>query len=226
LGEILTELGMYAASEQRLAPAVDRFRRMGGHHGEGVSLADRARNAHLVGEDETSLAYSQQALEVGKSINHPFIQVQALTIRGDALIGKARASETMAGQARTAYQAALALCEGPALWPYWGLSARAGLARLALAQGELAEAETHVQKLLKRIETDPKLYGTYGPLRVYLDCYRVLDALKDPHAEQVLEAAHELLQAWAGQIDDRELRRSFLENVPYHREIHEIWRTH
>ena len=226
LGEILTELGMYAASERRLEPALDRFRRMGGHHGEGVVLVNRARNALFVGDDEASLAYSQRALEVGKSINHPFIQVQAQTIRGDALAGKARASETAAGQARTAYQAALALCEGPALWPHWGLSARSGLARLALAQGELTEAETHAQKLLKRIEADPKLYGPYGPLQIYLDCYHVLAALQDPRAEQVLEAARELLQAWAGQIDDRELRRSFLENVPYHREILELWHTH
>jgi hypothetical protein len=56
-------------------------------------------------------------------------------------------------------------------------------------------------------------------LRIYLTCYRVLQANADPRAEEILCTAHNLLQERAAKIDDEELRRSYLENVAAHREI-------
>ena len=52
---------------------------------------------------------------------------------------------------------------------------------------------------------------------------RVLQASGDPRAGEVLANAHTMLQERAARIDDEELRRSYLENVPYHREIMEEW---
>jgi len=56
-----------------------------------------------------------------------------------------------------------------------------------------------------------------------LTCYRVLQAGGDPRAREVLTNAHAMLQERASKINDQELRRSYLENVPYHREILEEW---
>ena len=42
---------------------------------------------------------------------------------------------------------------------------------------------------------------------------------RDPRAEEILTGAYHLLQERAEKIDDQELRRSYLENVSYHREI-------
>lgn len=67
------------------------------------------------------------------------------------------------------------------------------------------------------------LYGLFDPMRVYLTCVHVLRANKDPRAAEILRSAHRMLQEWAAKIDDEELRRSFLENVPEHREIVEEW---
>jgi hypothetical protein len=44
-------------------------------------------------------------------------------------------------------------------------------------------------------------------------------------AGQVLRAAHRLLFECAGRIDDVALRRSYLENVPAHREIEDAFST-
>jgi hypothetical protein len=63
------------------------------------------------------------------------------------------------------------------------------------------------------------LDGTREPFRIYLTCYRVLRANHDPRAKELLETAHHTLQERAAGIADEEQRRSFLENVPPHREI-------
>jgi hypothetical protein len=60
------------------------------------------------------------------------------------------------------------------------------------------------------------------PFRVYLTCYRVLQAGHDPRAGEVLETAHRLLHERAAKIEDERLRRSFLEQVPAHREITQL----
>ena len=50
-------------------------------------------------------------------------------------------------------------------------------------------------------------------------CYRVLDAVHDPRAATVLQTGQRLLHEYADSISDDALRRSFLENVPTHREL-------
>ena len=57
------------------------------------------------------------------------------------------------------------------------------------------------------------------PFLIYLTCFRVLDASEDLRAGEILDTAYQLLQARLANIDDENLRRSYLENVPHHREI-------
>jgi hypothetical protein len=71
----------------------------------------------------------------------------------------------------------------------------------------------------------PALEGTLGALRIYSTCYRVLSANGDPRAGETLDAAYHLLQERAATIEDEDLRRSYLENVPHHREIIALWKT-
>jgi hypothetical protein len=46
-----------------------------------------------------------------------------------------------------------------------------------------------------------------------------LRANNDPDADQVLRAAHRLMQERADQIDDKELRCAFLAKITAHRQI-------
>jgi hypothetical protein len=94
----------------------------------------------------------------------------------------------------------------------------AGLARVYLIQGDLSRALVQVEEILKHLE-DHTLDGAKEPFRVYLTCYRILQANQDPRAETILNQAHDLLQEQAANISDEEMRRSFLENVVYHQEI-------
>ena len=104
------------------------------------------------------------------------------------------------------------------------LESLAGLARLALATGDLARALAHVEEILAALETHT-LDGTDEPLRVYLTCVQVLAANDDPRAPAVLDAAHTLLQTRAARIHDDSLRQTFLHDVPEHRELLERYRA-
>ena len=68
--------------------------------------------------------------------------------------------------------------------------------------------------------------NTEEPFRVELICYLVLHALGDPHAPAILESAYQRLQDRATKIPNVTLQRSFLENVPHHREIGAAWQSH
>jgi hypothetical protein len=93
-----------------------------------------------------------------------------------------------------------------------------GLARVALAQGALIQAQTQVEEILYYLENGG-LDGTECPFQVYLTCYHVLKAKQDPRAQEILATAYGLLQERAAKITDEGMRRSFLENVTAHREI-------
>ncbi len=67
------------------------------------------------------------------------------------------------------------------------------------------------------------MHGVAGleyPSEIYLTCIRVLEACGErKRALALLSEAHALLMQRADKISDEALRRSFLENVPAHREL-------
>ena len=131
---------------------------------------------------------------------------------GHALLGLGR----LEGAAE-AYQNSVALRRELGR-PNLAMESLAGLARVALAQGDLARAQAHAEEILSHLETGT-LHGAISPFQVYLTCYRVLKAGQDTRAQEILATAYGLLQERAARITDEELRRSFLENVATHREI-------
>jgi hypothetical protein len=108
----------------------------------------------------------------------------------------------------------------------------AGLARVGLARDDPRGALAHVEEILSYLEASAPsasatcpFDGSDEPLRIYLTCYRVLQANADPRALEILNAAHNLLQARAAKIPDETLRRSYLENVAAHRDLVSEWQA-
>ena len=97
--------------------------------------------------------------------------------------------------------------------------AAAGVARVALAQGDMAVAMQAVEGLLGHLAGAGTLEGTDGPRLITLTCHQVLARAGDPRAAQVLATAHAGLQTLADAITETALRHSFLNNIPEHREI-------
>jgi hypothetical protein len=104
----------------------------------------------------------------------------------------------------------------------------AGLARVAMAQGQRDRALALIKDVLSWVEANGS-GGIEYPLQVYLTCYRILlstadgDASAMGRARAILSTAHADLLEQADRVRDPALRRSFLEGVAANREILAEW---
>lgn len=136
----------------------------------------------------------------------------ALTYLGHALSGLEQLRE-----ARQTYQeaASLRLSLGQ---PALAAEPQAGLARLALSEGDVKAAGEAIQPILSHLEQGNTLDGIDEPLRVLLTCAQVLQAAGDGRWRSWLEDACQKLQALAEAAPDEATRRKLLE-VAWNREI-------
>jgi class 3 adenylate cyclase/predicted ATPase len=90
---------------------------------------------------------------------------------------------------------------------------QAGMARVALAKGELAQAYAYVCQCRAYIK-EHGVDGMEFPIQVYLTCFEVLRAVdKHAEAEATMREAHQLLMKRADAISDPAMRESLLTNV-------------
>lgn len=212
LGNIIREQGDFSAAHNYFYQALELWRKDGVQSYEGMILAELSLLWHLMGNNKAAYDYAQQAEQVGQEVNSPEISAAALIQRGHA-----QAALGLLPQAAENYHRALALCQELGQF-HFAREVLAGLGRVALAEGQLAQAQALVADLLPQL-TIENLYGAREPFRVYLTCYQVLQASQDPRATEILVTAHCLLRERAANTEDERLRTLYLENIPAHREI-------
>ncbi len=212
LGYVPFYCGDYHGARACFEHALQIHRELRDRRGESDMLANLGLIAHLLGDDRLALDYCRQALQLARDLGNQPFQARALTFLGHAWAGLDQLEEA-AGAYREAVDLRRAVNQ-----PHLAMEPLAGLARLALAQGNLAQARAYTVEIRPFLASG-KLDGAFEPLRVYLTCYQVLRAASDLDAARVLRAAHRLLQEWADGIQDAGLRDSFLEAVAVHREI-------
>ena len=209
---VYAHLGDYAGARTCFEQALHIGRELGAQPVEGEALGNLGFVCALQGEDQAASEYERQALHIAQGIGEPRLQAYALSRLGRALTGLGHLME-----ATEAYQQALSLRQEMGEH-HLALESLAGLAHVSLAQGDIVQSQAYVEEILSHLE-NKTLDGADEPFRVYLTCYYVLHATKDPRAREILDGAYHLLEERANKIDDQELRRSFLENVATHRKI-------
>jgi predicted ATPase/DNA-binding SARP family transcriptional activator len=166
--------------------------------------------AHFQGDERQALDCAQRSWEIACEIDDRVRQAQAQTYLGHAYAGLHQWPAAAA-----AYQRALALyteIDKPSL----AAEPRAGLAELALGQGDPALALAHVEAILPVLAATARV-GIDEPFFIYCVCHRVLAANGDARTFAVLETANQLLQHDAAHIADDANRRSFLgRSAVYH----------
>jgi predicted ATPase/DNA-binding SARP family transcriptional activator/tetratricopeptide (TPR) repeat protein len=172
----------------------------------------RALLAERTGDVMQTIAAAERALVAARQTGQRQRQADALVVAGRA---HERAERWESAEA--AHTEALACYEGLGRTP---LTAEplAGLARVALARSQEDAALAQIEQVLEILAEHPWA-GLDDPFALYYTCYRVLDMQRDPRAATVLQDAARLLHEYAADITDDSLRRSFLENVPTHREL-------
>jgi class 3 adenylate cyclase/tetratricopeptide (TPR) repeat protein len=216
LGTIALYQGDYERARAAYEPILQTYREASNAHGEVEVLVYLALLCHQLNEQEQALAYSQAAVAI----------TDRLELRSEGSLAWRNLGHVYAAlgdweQATAAYERALAMCRQIGN-ENWAQESVAGLARLALAQGDGETAVTHLNTILSHLQSG-NLHGTDEPLRVYLTCYQVLQAVGDGRAKEVLTAAHQLLQTRAATIENPETRQKYLQAIPYHREITRLY---
>ncbi len=217
LGYVSVALGEYGTAGELLRQSLDIFREVGSPAWVGSGLMNGSVAYHIEGKYIRAFEYGQHALAKFREVGNRRSESMTLLNLGEAAaeLGQLEAARDHARQA-------VRLAE-TLMMPSVLLECRAGLARAHKALAEWEAARDQVETILAHLDAGKTLSGTWSIVRIFLTCYQVLQETDDPRAARILESGHALLQERAAKIPEENLRRSFLENVPWHREIVRLW---
>lgn len=221
MGLVNNHLGAYQEARKHHENALAIATEIGNLYTQGAAIENLGATARNQGDYHAARAYYERALAIFREIGQRPAEGYVLTGLGDALAGLGELAK-----AATAYRRAIALRQEVGQQGMASVS-QARLARVALAQGDLAQAQGHVAAILEFLDAGRGQEVTFmDQIRyLYLTCYQVLQASQDPRAEEILETAYQLLQEQATKIPDEETRRAFLEDVPWHRQIVSLYES-
>ncbi len=218
LGVIAASQGDYSAARAYYEQSLTVKREIGDSVGESETLAYRALLAYEQGDDQQAYDDSQRALTIAQEVGAALEESRAANVLGHVLVSLGRLDEAAA-----MYQQSLEKRREIGQ-DHLTIEPQAGLARIALAQADLSTALAAIQTILQQLETR-SADGLEEPGRVYLTCYQVLQQAQATNGTDVLQAAYHFLETRAAKTATEILRRSFLENVPPHRDLVAAWNT-
>ncbi len=231
-------LGNLAAARSDLEEGLRLVRQNGDRVMECTPLCNLSGLALWQGDDARALALARSALDTAVAVQARDWEAYASLHLGNAEAALGRLAPAAQAYAR-ARRVAQEIGHG------MQFDASAGLARLALAQGDTGGALQALRPLLSParagaeadvaegpVELDEPVAaedaaghfdGAFAPRLIELTLHQVLAAAGDPRAAAWLERAHRTLMAQADGIADAALRQMFLTNIPYHLEIAALW---
>jgi tetratricopeptide (TPR) repeat protein len=217
LGVALTRLGDYPAARDNFQQILTIAQEIGDRSSESTALINLGWVTAAQGEWDLAREYSESGVAKKREHGHVEAIAEGLVWLGHAWLGLNQPEKAL-----SAYRESLAIRQ-KLDQPHLAMGAKAGLARAAVAQGDLAVALDYVNEIVSYFDDGGSLQGTWEPLRIYLTCYQVLRLAGNPQAEKSLETAFNLLRDQASRITDQAYQSLFLENVPWHREIMSAW---
>ncbi len=209
-------LGEFDAARAEYQELLTRARQLQESWSTYKALQFLALLENAVGESERALSYALEYAELTMGANDAHELAAAWERIADVYLARGDVV-----QAEPLYRRALQVYQDKQDHDY-ALCCQAGLAQLALARGDTAEALQWANALRQGL-TEQLPYLFAEPLRLYLTCYQVLRACGAENAAEVLRHAHILLQKNAAAIGDARVRASYLQKIRWHREIVAVW---
>jgi len=184
---------------------------------QGQSIKEAQTDSHYTlalialnhGNLAEALIQAQHSLYFARESQQQFKQAAALILMGHA--------QRPLAQVQVHYMDALAICEqiGEATA---AAEAKAGLAQLALADGDLPAAQQWVAAILPLL-AEQQLVGVDEPFFCYRVCYEVLAARHDARAEAILQQGQQRLQAFVRQNADVDTAAAFVQHLAARRAL-------
>ncbi len=218
LAGLLVKVGDYDQARAIHETVLPLSQSLGNRFEEGWALIDSSRISQREEHYKQALDLAQAAVTTAQVIGNKIMEQTAQHNIGHALVDLGQLEE-----ADVSYKHTITLHRE--LYQTHGVEALAGLVRVALAQQDVPHALELVQEILSYIDINPGEIGAADePCRVYLTCYQALKVANAPHSHEILHKGYDFLQASAVKISDESMRRTFLENVPYNRDLIAAWK--
>jgi tetratricopeptide (TPR) repeat protein len=212
LGSGWLRLGEHTQARHYLEESLRLARAVGDRATQPDALTNLSVLALRQGDEALALTHAQAALDIASAVQSPEFEATALYALGNAELALGHFAPATVIFER-AYAVALALDNAAQF------DARAGQARVALAQGDTVGAMQAVESLLSQLAGGGTLEGTKAPYLIRLTCHQVLARVGDPRATALLASAHAELMALAATLTDAAPRHNFMNNIPEHRAI-------
>ncbi len=216
-GESARSMGDYDKAQSYFEQSLIIRREIGDLSGTAIMLYNQGITAGSQGNAVLAQNYYEQSLAIVNDIGGPEDEGYVLTGLGDVLheLGNSAKSIRLLKQAISIRRE---LGDRPLVMESLATLARVTLAQRGQATG-LEDALIYTEEILAYLDDGGDFKGTEQPFRNYLTCYQVLQANGDHRAPEVLEKTYAVLQEQAARIPDESSRRTFTDNVPWHRAI-------
>ncbi|MCS7061655.1 MAG: tetratricopeptide repeat protein, partial [Anaerolineae bacterium] len=212
LGISCDQMGDYAQALAHTQAALALCREFGAADHLATVLANLSLHAHHNGEHALALGYAREATETAQRIQMPDIEAYGWEFQGHAqlALGDTEAAET-------AYRRALEIRQTlkQAILVF---ETRAGLARVALARGDIRSAAAWVEPVAAHLLNGGNLDGAEETLRVYWTTHQVLAHNDDPRAVPILHLASCLIEERAARLSNPHSCMAYM-NIEVHRRI-------
>lgn len=219
LSHIARLTGNYADALQQAEVGLEYYRQSSNRRGQAGLLSEIGLIYLHTGQSELACTYAAEGLEMVISGSERVLEGDARLVVGHLALAL---GETEA--ALQSYRLAVAV-QSEVGSPPDQVEAQLHLARALAASGDPPAALQQLEAVLARtLDAEPpaSLRGVQEPLWGYLIAYEILSQAGDRRTPTVLAHAKLRLREAARKLSNPADRRSFLENVPYHRRLREI----
>lgn len=217
LGWIAGILGNYTVAKTHLEKSIRISQELGDQYVRAFTLLNLSLFTSPEDEGDLAKSYAQEGLAILKGIGHKPGEAVALTFLGHALTTLGQYEE-----AQRAYQEALNIRIDLGQ-ENLSMESLAGLAEVQRITKGAHSAAPQVTEILKFLENGGSLDGIDQPFRIYIVCAKVLLENDRSAGEKLILKAYTLLQKSASKIKDEEARKSYLTNVPCHRDLTDLY---
>lgn len=219
LGETCRAQGNYEDALRYLQQGLEDYERLGDRRRSASTLNNLGFIYWILGKYADAEILLRRSLEMTTRLGLGFTHGFALTNLANVLTSTGRLDDAV-GFYRQALERRRRAGE-----KHLAIETQAGQARLALAQGKLAQALAVTEEILAYLDSGEKLLGVDEPFLVLWTCCEVLQVNRHPRYPSFLEATYTQLREYAALNSDPDTRQSFLEAVPWHRAIVQAWNS-
>ena len=209
LGFVAGLQGNFHEARLHLERALESARETGELYEEIFLLCNLSANAGIQNQATLALQHAEKAISIAQKAGE-----RSGEAWGWLYLGHAQLLLDEIEQAQTSFHHSLRIREQLGQTAL-SMEPLAGLVEAGLCAGDVEKAAQHAERILVHIANGGTLNGTDEPLRVYFQCFRVLEKKQDPRMTQVLQAGMQMLDAQLAKLKDEHSREMYVENVPW-----------